>query len=50
VAHGVVRAGAPLSAFVVGIAIGRGLDGDEAWRRVAALLEARATAERHPSA
>ncbi|HVX08190.1 DUF6457 domain-containing protein [Humibacter sp.] len=50
VAHGVVRAGAPLSAFVVGVAIGRGLDGDEAWRRATALLEARATAGRHPSA
>ena len=46
VAHGVVRAGAPLSAFVVGVAIGRGLEDDEAWRRVTALLEARASSQR----
>lgn len=43
VAHGVVRAGAPLTAFVVGVAIGRGLGADEAWQRVGALVQARAS-------
>ncbi|QEO13705.1 hypothetical protein FLP10_04175 [Agromyces intestinalis] len=41
VAHGVARPGAPVSAFVVGLAVGRGLDLDEALARVDALLAER---------
>ncbi|WP_243064610.1 DUF6457 domain-containing protein [Humibacter sp. RRB41] len=39
VAHGVARAGAPVSAFVAGLAVGRGLSADEAWRRIDLLLK-----------
>ncbi len=38
VAHGVARPAAPLTAFLVGAAVGRGVPMDEAVRRVHALL------------
>jgi len=43
VAHATARAAAPVSAFVVGLAVGRGLESDEAWRRVAQLLAQRSS-------
>ncbi|HWD61913.1 MAG TPA: DUF6457 domain-containing protein [Humibacter sp.] len=39
VAHGVARAGAPVSAFLAGLAIGRGLSVDEVWQRIDVLLK-----------
>lgn len=39
VAHGVVRPGAPVTAYLMGLAVGRGADPQEVGRRVAALVE-----------
>lgn len=41
VAHGQSRPGAPLSAFLVGVAVGRGAAASEVVRRVTALAEGR---------
>lgn len=41
VAHGVVRPAAPLTAYLVGVAVGRGADPATAFATVTALVEAR---------
>jgi hypothetical protein len=45
VAHGVARPAAPLTAYLVGVAVGRGLPLQEAARRVQALAAAWPAAE-----
>src|SRR3954470_13267950 len=42
VAHGVLRPAAPVTAYLVGLAVGRGTDPAEAFAAVTALVEARA--------
>lgn len=39
VAHGVARPGAPLTAFLLGLAVGRGADAREAAARLTAMAE-----------
>jgi hypothetical protein len=39
VAHGVVRPGAPVSAYVMGLAVGRGADPSEVAAKVSALAQ-----------
>lgn len=45
VAHGPSRPGAPLTAFLVGIAVGRGADGAELVSRLARLAESQPAQE-----
>lgn len=46
VAHGVVRPGAPVTAYLMGLAVGRGADPADVGRRVQALVEQHVAA--HP--
>jgi hypothetical protein len=39
VAHGVMRPAAPLTAYLVGVAVGRGVPADAAFSQVTALVE-----------
>jgi len=49
VAHGVLRPAAPLTTYLVGVAVGRGLDPGEAAGRVSALVAARAVTQDVPA-
>lgn len=44
VAHGVVRPGAPVTAYLMGLAVGRGADPEDVGRRVSRLVSQHTTA------
>ena len=50
VAHGVMRPAAPLTAYVVGVAVGRGADPRAAFARVNELVEEWSATHAHSSA
>jgi hypothetical protein len=48
VAHGVDRPAAPLTAYLMGVAVGRGRDPQEAAERILQLVQAHATESKDP--
>ncbi len=50
VAHGVLRPAAPLTAYLVGLAVGRGAEPAAAFAQVTALVEEWASQHGHPPA
>jgi Domain of unknown function (DUF6457) len=50
VAHGVMRPAAPLTAYLVGVAVGRGADPQAAFARVTALAEEWSATHAHSTA
>jgi hypothetical protein len=49
VAHGVGRPAAPLTAYMLGVAVGRGRDPQEAAERILRLVQAHATESKDPA-
>lgn len=49
VAHGVLRPGAPVTAYLMGLAVGRGGDPDDVARRVLALVDSQQTDRDDPA-
>ena len=50
VAHGVLRPAAPLTAYIVGVAVGRGADPQEAFARIGTLVEEWSATHAHSNA